>query len=101
MGGLGVLDLQKMNEALLAKWIWRLENSSGLWQTIINQGILSVRDKFYKYCKKILAMVGVQASGIISGVTLKCWRVNILTCLSLLMIKISQFIKFSLWTFGR
>jgi hypothetical protein len=37
MGGLGVLDLQKMNEALLAKWFWRLENSSGLWQTIVHR----------------------------------------------------------------
>jgi hypothetical protein len=76
MGGLGVLDLQKMNEALLAKWFWRLENSSGLWQTIVHnkyvknrpiisvkmrpsdshfwKGILSVRDKFYNYCKKII-----------------------------------------------
>jgi hypothetical protein len=74
MGGLGVLDLQKMNEALLAKWFWRLENSSGLWQTIVHRkyvknkpiisvkkkpsdshfwkGILSVRDKYYNYCKK-------------------------------------------------
>ena len=34
-GGLGVLDLHKMNEALLAKWIWKLENMNGLWQTII------------------------------------------------------------------
>jgi hypothetical protein len=34
-GGLGILDLHKMNEALLAKWIWRLENSNELWQTII------------------------------------------------------------------
>jgi hypothetical protein len=34
-GGLGVLDLHKMNEALLAKWIWKLENTNGLWQTII------------------------------------------------------------------
>jgi hypothetical protein len=74
MGGLGVLDLQKMNEALLAKWFWRLENSSGLWQTIVHnkyvknrpiisvkkrpsdshfwKGILSVRDKIYNYYKK-------------------------------------------------
>ena len=37
MGGLGVLDLQKMIEALLAKWFWRLENSSDLWQTIVNR----------------------------------------------------------------
>jgi hypothetical protein len=63
-----------MNEALLAKWIWNLENSNGLWQTIIRhkyvkgrhiisikkrqsdshfwKGILEIRDKFYKYCKK-------------------------------------------------
>jgi hypothetical protein len=63
-----------MNEALLAKWIWNLENSSGLWQTIIRhkyvkgrpiisvrkkqidshfwKGILVVRDNFFKYCKK-------------------------------------------------
>jgi hypothetical protein len=34
-GVLGVLDLHKMNGALLAKWIWKLENSNGLWQTII------------------------------------------------------------------
>jgi hypothetical protein len=34
-GGLGVLDLHKMNEALLAKWVWNLENLNGLWQTII------------------------------------------------------------------
>jgi hypothetical protein len=31
-GGLGVLDLHKtMNEALLAKWLWKLENTNGLW----------------------------------------------------------------------
>jgi hypothetical protein len=34
-GGLEVLDLHKMNGALLAKWIWKLENTNGLWQTII------------------------------------------------------------------
>jgi hypothetical protein len=59
---------------LLAKWFWRLENSSGLWQTIVHnkyvknrpiisvkkrpsdshfwKGILSVRDKIYNYYKK-------------------------------------------------
>jgi hypothetical protein len=73
-GGLGVLDLNKMNEALLAKRIWNLENSNGLWQTIIRQkyikgrpiisvkkrqsdshfwkGILEVHDNFYRFCKK-------------------------------------------------
>jgi hypothetical protein len=111
-GGLGVLDLHKMNEALLAKWIWNLENSNGLWQTIIRhkcvkgrpiisvrkkqsdshfwKGILAVRDNFFKYCKKELAMERIQASGIISGVIQNRWRPNILTCLRLLMIKRSQ-----------
>lgn len=30
-GGLGILDLDGMNEALLGKWIWKLFNSPGLW----------------------------------------------------------------------
>jgi hypothetical protein len=36
-GGLDVLNLNKMNDALLAKWIWNLENSNGLWQNIIKK----------------------------------------------------------------
>jgi hypothetical protein len=32
-----VLNLNKMNDALLAKWIWNLENSNGLWQNIIKK----------------------------------------------------------------
>jgi hypothetical protein len=42
-GGLGVLDLHKMNEALLAKWIWNLENSNGVWQTIIRHKYVKER----------------------------------------------------------
>lgn len=34
-GGLGILDLDMMNKALLGKWIWKLVNSSGLWQTVL------------------------------------------------------------------
>ena len=30
-GGLGVIDLEKMNIALLGKWIWKLENEEGIW----------------------------------------------------------------------
>jgi hypothetical protein len=29
-GGLGVLDLEKMNIALLAKWLWKLFNEHGI-----------------------------------------------------------------------
>lgn len=39
-GGLGVLDLEAMNKAMLGKWIWRLENEEGWWQEII----------YAKYC---------------------------------------------------
>ena len=124
MGGLGVLDLQKMNEALLAKWSWRLENSSGLWQTIVHskyvknkpiiffvkkkpydshfwKGILSVRDKYYNYCKKILVIERAPVSGKTSGVVMKNWLTSTLTCLNSLMIRISQFIMSSPPTFNR
>jgi hypothetical protein len=33
--GLGVLNLENMNDALLTKWLWNIENSNGLWQKII------------------------------------------------------------------
>jgi hypothetical protein len=36
-GGLGVLDLKVMNDALMTKWLWNIENSNGLWQKIINE----------------------------------------------------------------
>lgn len=32
LGGLGVLDLELMNVALLTKWLWKLFNEQGLWQ---------------------------------------------------------------------
>jgi hypothetical protein len=75
-GGLGVLNLEFMNDSLLTKWLWNIENSKGLWQKIIagkyikgkplifvkqKQGdshfwkkILSLRDNFYKYCKMLV-----------------------------------------------
>jgi hypothetical protein len=31
-GGLGVLNLEFMNDSLLTKWLWNIENSNGLWQ---------------------------------------------------------------------
>lgn len=34
-GGLGLINLEKFNIALLAKWIWKLEAEEGLWQDII------------------------------------------------------------------
>ena len=35
MGGLGILDLEIMNIALLSKWLWKLFNEKGLWQRIL------------------------------------------------------------------
>jgi hypothetical protein len=73
LGGLGVLNLGSMNDALLSKWLWNLENANGLWQRIIagkyikgkplisvNQRqtdshfwkkLLNLRESFFKYCK--------------------------------------------------
>jgi hypothetical protein len=76
LGGLGVLNLSSMNDALLTKWLWNLENSSGLWQSIITgkyikgkplisvkqrqtdsqfwKKLLSLREIFFKYCKMVV-----------------------------------------------
>lgn len=75
-GGLGVLDLDLMNKALLGKWIWKLENEEGWWQDILKnkylrkkpmsikknkpgdshfwQGLMEIKDKFYSLCTKKL-----------------------------------------------
>jgi hypothetical protein len=43
-GGLGVLNLGYMNDALLTKWLWNLENSNGLWQSIITEKYIKVKN---------------------------------------------------------
>lgn len=35
LDGLGILNLDIMNKALLAKWFSKLENETRLWQTIL------------------------------------------------------------------
>jgi hypothetical protein len=34
-GGLGIMDIRKMNIILLCKWWWKLENEDGLWQQVV------------------------------------------------------------------
>ncbi len=73
-GGLGVLDLRKMNMALLGKWLWRLETEQGIWQDVLRakylsqktlvqrkskpgdsqfwKGVMGVKDAFYQFCEK-------------------------------------------------
>jgi hypothetical protein len=34
-GGLGILDLEIMNIALLSKWLWNFFNEDGIWQKIL------------------------------------------------------------------
>ena len=43
-GGLGILDLQLQNKSLLAKWLVKLLNTEGLWQTLLTNKYL--RTKF-------------------------------------------------------
>jgi hypothetical protein len=35
LGGLGVLNLELMDISLLCKWLWKLENEEGMWQTLV------------------------------------------------------------------
>jgi hypothetical protein len=39
-GGLGILNLDIMNIALLAKWLWKLFNTEGVWQTLLRNKYL-------------------------------------------------------------
>ena len=34
-GGLRNLNLELMNKALMAKWLWKLKTKSGLWENIV------------------------------------------------------------------
>ena len=75
-GGLGILNLEYMNDALLTKWLWNIENSNGLWQKIIAKKyikgktlisvkqrhndsqfwrkLLSLREVSFKYCMVVV-----------------------------------------------
>lgn len=39
-GGFEVLDIQAINQSLLVKWLWNLENSEGMWQTLLSMKYL-------------------------------------------------------------
>jgi hypothetical protein len=76
LGGLGVLNLELMNISLLCKWLWKLENEEGLWQSVLKNkylqngslahmeakpgcsqfwsGLMQVNNIFYKYCDRVL-----------------------------------------------
>ena len=40
MGGLGILDLDIQNKCLLSKWLFRLVNEDGMWQSILKRKYL-------------------------------------------------------------
>ena len=42
-GGLGILDLQLQNKSLLAKWLVKLLNTEGLWQTLLTNKYLRTK----------------------------------------------------------
>jgi hypothetical protein len=76
LSGLGVLNLDLTNIGLLCKWLWKLENESGMWQDILKKknlqketliqieekpgmsqfwsGLVRVKNIFYKHCKRIV-----------------------------------------------
>jgi hypothetical protein len=74
LGGLGVFNLYIMNICLLCKWLWKLENEDGSWQSILKKkylhkgtfaqaldkpgssqvwsGLMKVKPIFYKFVKE-------------------------------------------------
>ena len=34
-GGLGIINLDIMNKALIAKWLWKLETGEGIWTEML------------------------------------------------------------------
>jgi hypothetical protein len=50
MGGLGVTDIVNLNKCLLTKWLWKLENSDGLWQTVVIDKYL--RNSSFSQCTR-------------------------------------------------
>jgi hypothetical protein len=76
VGGLGILNLEVMNIALLAKWFWKMETEEGLWQEILSKkygggkclalavkkpgdsqfwaSLMKIKEIFYRFVKKEL-----------------------------------------------
>jgi hypothetical protein len=76
LGGLGVLNLDVMNISLLCKWLWKLKNEDGAWQSILKKkylhketltqathrvgssqlwsGLMKVKPTFYNFCNRVV-----------------------------------------------
>ena len=73
-----LLELNVMNVCLLSKRIWKLKNGQGVWQDLLRikyvkktvssyekktraisllQGIMNVKDLFYRFCREKMVMV--------------------------------------------
>jgi hypothetical protein len=41
LGGLGILNLEIQNKCLLSKWLYKLLNEEGMWQSLLRQKYLA------------------------------------------------------------
>jgi hypothetical protein len=100
-----------MNDALMTKWLWNIENSNGLWQKIINEKyikgeplisvkkgrmipifgkkMLDLRNVFYNHCRMIVGN-GKKTSFWKKHLVIHLWLPNSLVYLIWRMIKIFQ-----------
>jgi hypothetical protein len=57
-GGLGVLNLEFMNDSLLSKWLWNIETSKGLWQKVIASKYIKGNPLFWLNKNKVILISG-------------------------------------------
>lgn len=109
------MNLETMNDALMAKWLWNIENSNGLWQKIIKEKYIkgkplisvrqkqddshfwkkipSLRDVFYRHCKIIVGNGRKTSFWKIPGQVNILWLTNSFVYLIWLMIRKFQLRK--------
>ena len=86
LGGLGIMDTKRMNQCLMAKWIWRLSaGEQGLWADILRNKYLRTKDllvdnhthgsQFWKAIQKVKKVFRLGAKHLVgNGASTSVWQ---------------------------